>query len=202
MGRDRADQDQQRHRNGGADRPYIQPANEIATNTATVLRARRRGSTSITSDGSRQGSLVEYGPFIRMAYNFAGPSRSRRMAVREEREIWTNAPPTGSPRHVVHFGYERSDINLVAASAIRQAAEDVRRGRPANIAIASTDPENGSPYSRALSQRRAEAIRQALAQEGVAPGQIDIAVSGEVAPSGARRRWRAGGQKQTGTDTF
>jgi outer membrane protein OmpA-like peptidoglycan-associated protein len=137
-------------------------------------------NTSITSDGSRQGTLVEYGPFIRMAYNFAGPSRSQRMAVKEEREIWTNSPPTGSQRHVVHFGYERSDINLVAASVIRQAAEDVRRGRPANIAIASTVPENGSEYSRALSQRRAEAIRQALAREGVAPGQVDIAASGEV----------------------
>ena len=94
-------------------------------------------STTITSDGSRQGSLVEYGPFIRMAYNFAGPSRSQRMAVKEEREIWTNSPPTGSQRYLVHFGYERSDINLVAASVIRQAAEDVRRGRPANIAIAA-----------------------------------------------------------------
>lgn len=137
-------------------------------------------NTSITSDGSRQGTLVECGPFIRMAYNFAGPSRSQRMAVKEEREIWTNAPPTGSQRHVVHFGYERSDINLVAASVIRQAAEDVRRGRPANIAIASTVPENGSEHSRALSQRRAEAIRQALAREGVAPRQVDIAASGEV----------------------
>jgi hypothetical protein len=120
-------------------------------------------NTSITSDGSRQGSLVEYGPFIRMAYNFAGPSRGQRMAVREEREIWTNAPPTGSQRHVVHFGYESSDVSLVAASVIRQAAEDVRRGRPANIAIASRDPENGSDNSRALAQRRAASVREALA---------------------------------------
>lgn len=99
-------------------------------------------NTSITSDGSRQGTLVEHRPFIRMAQNFAGPSRSRRMAVKEEREIWTNSPPTGSQRHVVHFGYERSNINLVAAPVIRQA----------------------------------------LGREGVAPGQVDIAVSGEVAP--------------------
>jgi outer membrane protein OmpA-like peptidoglycan-associated protein len=136
-------------------------------------------NTTITSDGSRQGTLVEYGPFIRLAYNFAGPTKGQRMAVKEEREIWTNAPPTGSHRHVVHFDYERSDINLVAAAVIRQAAEDVRRGRPANIAIATIDFENGSAYSQALSQRRAEAIRDALAKEGVSPAQVAIAPEGE-----------------------
>jgi len=139
-------------------------------------------NTTIVSDGSRQGSLIEYGPFIRMAYNFAGPTRSQRMAVREEREIWTNSPPTGSQRYVVHFGYERSDINLVAASMIRQAAADIRRGRPANIAIVSADTDNGSEYSRALSRRRAEAIREALAKDGVPPSQIDIAAAGEIPP--------------------
>lgn len=142
-------------------------------------------NTSITSDGSRQGSLVEYGPFIRMAYNFAGPSRSQRLAVKEEREIWTNAPPTGSQRYVVHFGYERSDINPFAASVIRQAADDIRRGRPADIAIASTDLDNGSDYSRALSRRRAEAIREALARDGISPAQVDIIAAGEVPPLAA-----------------
>jgi len=148
----------------------------------TGVRVATSFNTSITSEGSRQGTLIEYGPFVRMAYNFAGPSRSQRMAVREEREIWTNSPPTGSHRHLVHFGFERSDINVVAASVIRQAAEDVRRGRPANIVIASTDRETGSEHSRALSRRRAEAIRQALAREGVSPGQVDIAASGEITP--------------------
>jgi outer membrane protein OmpA-like peptidoglycan-associated protein len=70
----------------------------------------------------------------------------------------------------------------VAASVIRQAAEDVRRGRPANIVIASADLDNGSAYSRALSQRRAEAIREALAKEGISPSQVDIAAAGEIPP--------------------
>jgi outer membrane protein OmpA-like peptidoglycan-associated protein len=139
-------------------------------------------STAITSGGSRQGSLVEFGPFVRMAYNFAGPSRSQRMAVREEREIWTNSPPTGTERYVVHFDYERSGIGLMASAVIRQAAEDIRRGRPANIAVASTDVDIGSEYSRALSRRRAEAIRNALAKEGIPPSQVDVAIAGEVPP--------------------
>jgi OOP family OmpA-OmpF porin len=139
-------------------------------------------NTSITSNGSRQGSLVEYGPFVRMAYNFAGPSRSQRMAVKEEREIWTNAPPTGSQRYVVHFAFEDSGINPVAASTIRQAADDIRRGRPADIAIASADIDNGSDYSRALSRRRAEAIREALARHGILPSQVEIVAAGDAPP--------------------
>jgi outer membrane protein OmpA-like peptidoglycan-associated protein len=151
-------------------------------------------NTTITADSSRQGTLIEFGPFVRLAYNFAGPSRSSRLAVKEEREIWTNNPPTGSARYVVHFGHEKSDISLVAGTVIRQAAEDVRRGRPANIAIASTDVENGSDYSRALARRRAEAIRDALARDGVSPGQVAIVPDSGSAPlvaaagGGPRRR--------------
>lgn len=149
----------------------------------TGARVAASFNTAITADSTRQGTLVEYGPFIRMAYNFAGPSRSQRMAVKEEREIWTNSPPTGSQRYLVHFGFERSDIGLVGAALIHQAAEDVRRGRPANIAIASTDIENGSAYSRALSRRRAEAIREALEKEGLSPPQVTLAAEGESPPA-------------------
>ena len=53
------------------------------------------------------------------------------MAVTEEREIWTNAPPTGSRRHVAYFGFERSTLSLVSSSIVRQAAEDIKTGRPA-----------------------------------------------------------------------
>jgi hypothetical protein len=137
-------------------------------------------NTAITGDPSRQGTLLEYGPFVRLAYNFAGPSRSARLAVKEEREIWTNSPPTGSRRYVTHFGFERSELSLVGSSAVRQAADDIKRGRPALIAIAATDRDNGSAYSRALSLRRADAIREALIREGVAPAQIDVGAEADV----------------------
>jgi len=142
-------------------------------------------NTTITADGSHQGTLIEYGPFIRMAYNFAGPSRSARMAVKEEREIWTNSPPTGSRRYVAHFGFEKSELSLVSGSLVRQAAEDIKHGRPATIAISATDRDAGSDYSRALSQRRADAIREALMREGVAPAQIDVAAEAETTPAPA-----------------
>jgi hypothetical protein len=137
-------------------------------------------NTVITGDPSRQGTLFEFGPFVRLAYNFAGPSRSARLAVKEEREIWTNNPPTGSRRYVTHFGFERSELSLVGSSAIRQAADDIKRGRPAVIAIAATDRDNGSDYSRALSRRRADAIREALIRAGVSPAQIDVGAEADA----------------------
>ncbi|HYD04177.1 MAG TPA: Lpg1974 family pore-forming outer membrane protein [Reyranella sp.] len=137
-------------------------------------------NTAITADASRQGTLVEFGPFIRMAYNFAGPSRSARLAVKEEREIWTNAPPTGPRHYNAYFGFERSELSLVSSSVVRQAAEDIKRGQPAVIAIASTAKDNGSPYAHALSLRRADAIREALIREGVSAAQIDIGAAADA----------------------
>jgi len=137
-------------------------------------------NTAVIADGTHQGTLLEFGPFIRMAYNFAGPSRSARMAVKEEREIWTNSPPTGSRRYVAYFGFERSTLSLVAASVVHQAAEDIKSGRPASIAIAATDRDDGSDFSRALSLRRADVIREALIRDGVAPTQIDIGTDADA----------------------
>ncbi len=159
-------------------------------------------NTAITADASRQGTLLEFGPFVRLAYNFAGPSRSARLAVKEEREIWTNNPPTGNARHVVHFGYEKSEVTLVGSTVIRQAAEDVRRGRPANIAIASTDLENGSDYSRTLAQRRAEAIRAALLRDGIAPEQVTLVAEGEGEPLKAVAGGTADARNQRAQITF
>jgi len=70
-------------------------------------------------------------------------------------------------------------------SQVRQAAEDIKHGRPATIAIAATDRDIGSDYSRALPLRRADTIREALMREGVAPSQIDVAAAAETTPTPA-----------------
>jgi outer membrane protein OmpA-like peptidoglycan-associated protein len=137
-------------------------------------------NTAITGDASRQGALVEFGPFVRMAYNFAGPSRSARLAVKEEREIWTNAPPTGSRRYTAYFGFEQSTLSLVGSTVVCQAADDIKRGRPTIVAIAATDRDDGSATSRTLSLRRADAIREALIRAGVSPTQIEVGAEADA----------------------
>jgi hypothetical protein len=128
-------------------------------------------NTAITADGSHHGTLLEFGPFVRMAYNFAGPARHPAMPTPGA------APQEKQTGHQVFFGYERADISLVAAGTIRQAAEDTRRGRPANIQVTSM-----TASSDVLSLLRAGAVRDELVRNGVPPSQISIAPGGESDP--------------------
>ena len=129
-------------------------------------------NTAITADGSYRGTLLEFGPFVRMAYNFAGPARSATM-------IPPNAGTSSEYRqgYQLFFDFDRSDISPVAAGVIRQAADDTRRGRPANIQV-----NGAASCSDELSLRRATAIRDELVKYGVAPEQISIAPRGEADP--------------------
>ena len=65
-------------------------------------------------------------------------------------------------------------------TAADQAAEDIKRGQPAIIAISAADRDDGSGFSRALSLRRADAIREALIRDGVSPTQIDIGTAADA----------------------
>jgi outer membrane protein OmpA-like peptidoglycan-associated protein len=141
-------------------------------------------NTAITADGSHRGTLLEFGPFVRMAYNFAGPARHAAVAAPG------TAPQEKQTGHQVFFGYDRSDISPVAASTIRQAAEDTRRGRPANIQVTSV-----AASSDELALRRASAVRDELVKNGVAPTQISIAPRGESDPLVPTARGYAGSKQ-------
>jgi outer membrane protein OmpA-like peptidoglycan-associated protein len=135
-------------------------------------------NTAITADGSHQGTLLEFGPFVRMAYNFAGPIRRQALTAPSE----SQAAPTRRD-FVVFFDFDRADITLVAAGTIRQAAEDVRHGRPANIQLTGhADLVGSEEYNRILALRRADAVRDELVRNGLSPEQIGVARRGESDP--------------------
>jgi outer membrane protein OmpA-like peptidoglycan-associated protein len=135
-------------------------------------------NTAITADGNHQGTLFEFGPFLRMAYNFSGPSRRAALAAQPDQQ-----PAPARRDFVVFFDFDSADITLVAAGIIRQAAEDVRHGRPANIQVTGHADRAGSEeYNRALSLRRANAVRDALVRNGLSPAQIAVAARGESDP--------------------
>lgn len=135
-------------------------------------------NTSITAGGTHQGTLVEYGPFVRMAYNFAG--RRHAAVVVEPASSPATAAPGG---YLVFFDFDRADLSPVTAGLIRQAADDVRRGRPANIQVAGHADRAGSKqYNLALSLRRADAVKAELVRLGLAPEQISVVGRGESDP--------------------
>jgi outer membrane protein OmpA-like peptidoglycan-associated protein len=126
-------------------------------------------NTAIAADGARRGTLLEFGPFVRAAYNFAGPARVKHPAVATD----AGQPAKPAANRTVFFDFDRADISPVAAAAIRQAADDARTGRSASLRIASpADGAGDETYNKALALRRSNAVKGELARCGLDSSQI------------------------------
>lgn len=121
-------------------------------------------NTVITADGSHRGTSLEIGPFLRLAYNFAGPSR--RPAAAQALE--SDAPARPAASRTVFFRFDSTEISPVAAAAIRQAADDVRNRRPATVRVAGQSDDD----DRSLADRRAAAVKDELARQGLDDRQM------------------------------
>jgi outer membrane protein OmpA-like peptidoglycan-associated protein len=130
-------------------------------------------NTSITPDGTHRGTLVEAGPFVRLAYNFAGPTRA--MALTADTDD-SAAPPLAAPgSYLVFFDFDRDELSPVASGLIRRAADDARYGKTAILRIASHAERAGnSDYNRALALRRANVVSDALVRLGLPADQISV----------------------------
>ena len=128
-------------------------------------------NTAITADSTHRGTMVEVGPFVRVAYNFAGPARALALTS-DATDASANAPLSAPGSYVVYFDFDRADLSPVAASIIRRAAEDARHDRQATIRVASHADRAGSEaYNRALATRRIDAVNAELARLGVPADQ-------------------------------
>ena len=136
-------------------------------------------NTMITAnDGVGRGTRLDFGPFIRLAYNFAGPH------IRQPIVPAPEAPPVAAkPSYMVFFDFDRSDLTTVAQGVVRQAANDARVGRATRIHVTGhADRAGDSSYNMALSQRRAEAVRAELVRHGTPAEQITLQARGESEP--------------------
>ncbi len=127
-------------------------------------------NTAITADASHLGTRLEIGPFVRLAYNFAGPIRT--MALTADTGSATATVP-GS--YLVHFDFDDADLSAVARGLVRQAADDARRGRPATLLLTGPAAGTGSEdYNLALSLRRADAVKAELKSLGLPADRISV----------------------------
>jgi outer membrane protein OmpA-like peptidoglycan-associated protein len=77
----------------------------------------------------------------------------------------------------VFFDFNRSDLSPQALRTLHEASNSAKNGDLTRIAVTGhTDTVGSDSYNMGLSQRRAEAVAQALQSDGIAQG--DIAVSG------------------------
>ncbi len=96
-------------------------------------------------------------------------------------------PPPPAPSiqraFIVFFDFDRADITPEASRIIKQAAETAKRGAVPRIVVTGhTDLSGSVAYNQKLSERRAEAVRQALVREGLAAGGISTVGRGKTQP--------------------
>lgn len=113
-------------------------------------------------------------------------------AALEEIEALMAAPEpvAGTPEpmmpdiYIVYFDWDRSDIRPDAAAVIADVIGDAMAiGNPPVSVTGHTDLSGSAEYNMALSMRRANEVRNALINGGIAPDQITTAGRGEAEPA-------------------
>ena len=85
--------------------------------------------------------------------------------------------------YLVFFDWNKADVTAEARRIIQQAAAGARQIAVTRIEVAGHADRSGSErYNQALSERRANAVRQGLIAEGVPAGQIVTMAFGESRP--------------------
>lgn len=87
------------------------------------------------------------------------------------------------PSYLVFFDWDRWTLSTQALGAVQQAASSFKRRGSARISVTGhTDRSGPQAYNRALSLRRANAVKDALVREGVAADSIDVVGEGDAQP--------------------
>ena len=93
------------------------------------------------------------------------------------------APMASAPSFMVFFDWDRSNLSAQALSTIKQAADAFRsKGNARITATGHADRSGPENYNMALSLRRANAVKDALVQNGVPATAISVVGKGESQP--------------------
>jgi outer membrane protein OmpA-like peptidoglycan-associated protein len=93
------------------------------------------------------------------------------------------AAPASAPSFMVFFDWDRSDLSPQALQTLQQVASTYKqRGSARVIATGHADRSGPDDYNMALSLRRANAVKNALVQNGVPATAIAVVGRGESQP--------------------
>ncbi|MBB5517420.1 OmpA family protein [Amphiplicatus metriothermophilus] len=85
---------------------------------------------------------------------------------------------------VVYFDYDKSNLTPEAAALVREAAQRALANDIDVVMVEGhTDRSGSSAYNQALSQRRANVVRDALIANGVPANRIQVSALGEDRPA-------------------
>lgn len=84
------------------------------------------------------------------------------------------------PPVLIFFDWDQADLEREAIPLINQLAQSLQQNRQAPIRIEGyADTSGPAPYNELLSMRRAETVRDALAERGIDPGRMELIAYGE-----------------------
>ncbi|MBI1840399.1 MAG: peptidoglycan-associated lipoprotein Pal [Verrucomicrobia bacterium] len=102
------------------------------------------------------------------------------------RDKWDNAIEDRSKfeTQTVYFDYDKFNIKPTEVEKIRTVATHMKANAKHLVVVEGNCDERGTEeYNRALGERRAQAIREFLAREGVAPDRVRTISYGEDRPA-------------------
>jgi OOP family OmpA-OmpF porin len=103
---------------------------------------------------------------------------------RTQAVVAASSPDTPQPARnfMLFFGNDNAIVTPGSEAVIQEAVHAARANPNARITVAgNADTFGDSAYNRALSQRRAETVRDALVQDGINPATISVMGHGEDA---------------------
>jgi peptidoglycan-associated lipoprotein len=83
----------------------------------------------------------------------------------------------------VYFGFDSTEIGGSEQSKIQQVADALKGGSKTIIVAGFTDDRGTEEYNRGLGERRADAVRQALINDGVAASRVQTVSFGQEMPA-------------------
>ncbi len=103
------------------------------------------------------------------------------------RQVYRSPAPPPAPEpprnFIVFFDFDQSVITAEAAAILRDAANTARTRAPVRIVTTGHADRSGTTsYNRALSERRAIAVRTQLQQNGIDPSTVSTFARGETDP--------------------
>jgi hypothetical protein len=109
----------------------------------------------------------------------------KRLAVTAAVAALLSAPAAGLAQdgvdYTVYFPFDSAALTSQARATVAEAAEDYRdTGSAAIVLEGHTDTVASQDYNLDLSRRRAQAVEQALAEQGVPRGDIEVEALGET----------------------
>ena len=90
---------------------------------------------------------------------------------------------TSGMKSTIYFDFDSSEIRAEFASTLAQHGKKLAADRTLKVRLEGNTDERGSAeYNVALGERRAQAVKRALALQGAAPGQLTTVSYGEERP--------------------